>query len=130
MKRIPLSVIAAVFAAGISCDGGPTAGELQIHFATPTNDDGAIRFVVTAQSPNVLEEVTAACAGCQAFTRRISDTEIRVILVGALETGTVARVTVSDTRPLSAYTLTLQEVAGRDLEIYSTITRQLVFGSL
>jgi hypothetical protein len=127
MKRFPLSVLAVTLAATLSCDSGPTAGELDIHFSTPTNDDGAIRFVVTAQSPYVLEEVSAACAGCEAFARKISDTEIRVILFGALETGIVARVMVSDTRAHSGYTLTLQEVAGADLGIYSTTTRRLEF---
>jgi len=128
MKRLPLGLLAAVFLVGLSCDGGPTAGELDIHFSSPTNDDTAIRFVVTARPPALLEEVSAACTGCQAFTRKVSDSEIRVILLGTLATGTVARVTVSDTRAASAYTLTLQEVAGSDLGIYPPSTRRLEFG--
>jgi hypothetical protein len=128
MKRFLLSVLAVTLAATLSCDSGPTAGELDIHLTTPTNDDGAIRFVVTAQSPHVLEEVSAACVGCEVFTRKLSDTEIRVILFGSLATGIVARVMVSNTRAPSGYTLTLQEVAGADLGIYSTSTRRLEFG--
>jgi hypothetical protein len=128
MKRLSIGLLAVVFAAGLSCDGGPTAGELDIHFSSPTNDDSAIRFVVTAKSPEVLEEVSAACAGCQVFTRKVSDSEIRVILLGSLATGTVARVMVSNSRAVDSYTLTLQEVAGSDLGIYPPTTRRLEFG--
>jgi hypothetical protein len=128
MKRFPLSTLALVFAAGLSCDSGPVAGELDIDYTSPTNNDRAIRFVVTAQSPNLLEEVSAACAGCEAYTRKLSDTEVRVILFGPLATGTVARVLVSDRRASSAYTLTLQEIAGADLVVYDTSTRGLVLG--
>jgi hypothetical protein len=128
MKRFPLGALALVFAAGLSCDSGPVAGELDIDYTSPTNNDRAIRFVVTAQSPNLLEEVSAACAGCEAYTRKLSDTEVRVILFGPLATGTVARVLVSDRRASSAYTLTLQEIAGADLVVYDTSTRGLVLG--
>jgi len=128
MKRFPLTTLVLVFAAGLSCDSGPVAGELAIDFTSPTNDDRAIRFVVTSQSPNLVEEVSAACAGCEAYTRKVSDTEVRVILFGPLANGTVARVLVSDTRASSAYTLTLQEVAGADLVVYDTSTRRLEVG--
>lgn len=128
MKRLPLSTLALVFAAGLSCDSGPVAGELEIDFTSPTNDDRAIRFVVTAQSPNLVEDVSAACAGCEIYTRKVSDTEVRVILFGPLATGTVARVLVSDRRASSAYTLTLQEIAGANLVVYDISTRGLELG--
>jgi len=127
VKRAMLLSLALVSVVHLSCsDSGLTAGELAVGFESPSSDDWAIRFTVTSAQPQILEGLTATCSGCQAFVRKVSDTELRVILYGSpLPAGEVALLSVSNTRVLSGYSLALLEVAGGDLVGYSPATRSL-----
>jgi hypothetical protein len=127
MKRITLLCLVALSVVHLSCgDSGPTAGELAVSFESPSSDDWALRFTVTSTQPQTVETLTATCSGCQAFVRNVSDTELRVILYGPpIPAGEVARLSVSDTRTPSGYSLALLEVAGGDLADYPPATRSL-----
>ena len=127
MRLARWGFLALVGAIQLSCsDSGPRAGELVVNFASPSADDWAVRFSVTATAPQTLQGLSATCSGCQAFVRQVSETELRVIVYGGpLPTSEVARVSVSNTRVPTAYTVTLQEVAGGDLGIYSPSSRGL-----
>ncbi|UCG87272.1 MAG: hypothetical protein JSW71_01630 [Gemmatimonadota bacterium] len=127
MNRLAVALPILASLIQLSCgDPGPAAGEVVLNFESPSFDDWAIRFTVTASAPQTLEDITATCAGCQAFMRKLSDTELRVIIYGGpLPTSELARISVSDAKALSAYSVTLLEVAGGDLSIHSPATRGL-----
>lgn len=127
MRRLAAGLLVLVSAVQLSCgDAGPTAGELVVNFESPSSDDWAVRFTVTASSPETVEGLAATCSGCQAFVRKVSNSELRVIIYGGpLPTSEVARLSVSNMRALSGYSVTLLEVAGGDLGIYAPATRGL-----
>jgi len=127
VKRVTLGILALASAIQLSCsDAGPVAGEVAINFDSPSADDWAVRFTVIASSPQTLQGLSATCSGCQAFVRMVSDSVLRAIVYGGpLPTSELARLSVSDTRALTAYKVTLLEVAGGDLGIYSPATRGL-----
>jgi hypothetical protein len=127
VKRTVLGLLLLAGAIQLSCgDQGPRAGEVVVGFESPSLDDWAVRFTVTTVSPQTLEGLGATCSGCQAFVRKVSDTELRAIVYGGpLPTGELARFLVSDTKALSQYTVTLLEVAGGDLSVFAPSTRGL-----
>ena len=110
----------------VSCgDSGPVAGDLALSYVSPGGDDQAIRLTVTASAPLTLDGLTATCSGCQAFVRKVSDSEIRAILYGPLPNGNVALISVSDIGVLSGYSVSLLEVADGDLALPAPATRTL-----
>ncbi|KPJ88149.1 MAG: hypothetical protein AMS18_13695 [Gemmatimonas sp. SG8_17] len=111
----------------LSCDSGPHAGELAFELVSPVGDDRAIMFEVTALEPFTVEGLTAACTGCQGFWHKPSDTRLKGILIGPLGSGPIGRVSVSDVGDRAAYTLTLLDVAGPDLELRPAADRSLQF---
>jgi hypothetical protein len=120
-------IVTTLSAVLLSCDSGPDAGELAFELISPAVDDRAIMFEVTAVEPSTVEGLTAACTECQAFWHKVSDTRLKGILIGQLGAGPVGRVSVSDVGDRGAYTLTLLDVAGADLELRSTADRSLQF---
>jgi hypothetical protein len=111
----------------LACDSGPQAGELEIRLSSPDVDDRAIMFEVAAIEPFTIEGLTAACGGCEAFTRRVNDARLRAVIVGPLGGGAVAMVSVSDMGTPSGYTLTVLDAAGPDLALRSASARSLSF---
>jgi hypothetical protein len=110
-----------------ACDG-PTAGEISIDFITPNSSDGAISFRIESASSRELGELSADCEGCRAFSYRLSDSELFCVVAGALATGPLARITVSDVGVRSAYAVTILEVAGQDHRLRSTTGYELLLG--
>ncbi len=117
MRKAVCSALVALALAGC---GGPEAGELVIDLTTPNNDDGAIQFTITATPGKEVASVTAACTGCQVFTRSVSVTELRGIITGPITRGSVLRVTVSDIGKPEAYTARVLQVASRSYDLRST----------
>ena len=107
-----------------ACDG-PTAGELSIDLITPSNSDGAILFKVKTPSSKDLGDITAACSGCQAFSYRVSATELYGVVTGPLTSGPLARIAVSDVGVRSAYLLTIVEISGLDHRLRSDVGYEL-----
>jgi hypothetical protein len=99
-----------------ACDG-PTAGELSIELATPSSGDGAILFRVRTPSPREFGEVSATCPGCQAFSYRVSDSDLYCVVTGSLTSGPLARILVSDPGARAAYLVEILEVSGLDRRI-------------
>jgi hypothetical protein len=127
VRRWIAGIVTALSAILLSCDSGPRAGELAFELVSPADDDRAIMFEVTAVETSTVEGLTAACTGCQAFWHKVSDTRLKGILIGSLGAGPVGRVAVSDVGDRTAYTLTLLDVAGTDLELRPTAERSLQF---
>lgn len=109
----------------VACDSGPQAGELEIYLVSPDPDDGAIMFEVRAPQGSSIDDLTAACAGCQAFVYGETEMRLKAILIGPFDAGPVARVSVSDVK--SGYVLTMLGAAGSDLQLRPAETRSLRF---
>lgn len=126
VNRALLGISVLLVLAQLSCgDSGPVAGDVALSYVSPGGDDQAIRLTVTASAPLTLDDLTATCSGCQAFVRKVSDTEIRAILYGPLPSGNVALVSVSDIGVLSGYSVSLHEVADGNLTLPAPATRTL-----
>ena len=116
-SRLTLGLLLAVLAAG-SCDSGPSAGDLVFDLTTPNQDDGAIQFRLTSVAPAAIADVAAECTGCQVFTRAVSDTEVRGVLLGTVVPGPALRVTVSD-RKAAGYAAAIVAVSDRQYGLRS-----------
>ncbi len=126
VNRLFPGILLLLVLAQLSCgDSGPVAGDVVLSYVSPGGYDQAIRLTVTASAPLTLDDLTATCSGCQAFVRRVSDTEIRAILYGPLPSGNVALVSVSDIGVLSGYSVSLHEVADGSLTLPAPATRTL-----
>jgi hypothetical protein len=107
-----------------ACDG-PTAGEVSIDLVTPSSSDGAIQFKVRTPSSRDLGELTAVCSGCQAFSYRVSESELYGVVTGPLTSGPIARLAVSDLGVSSAYIVTILEISGLDHRLRSDVGYEL-----
>lgn len=124
MNRLRLMLVLLVGLAASACDG-PTAGEISIHLVTPNTGDGAILFKIEAPSSKYLDDITAACSGCRAFTYRTDDSELFCVVTGSLTSGPLARIAVSDVGVGSVYAITIMEIAGVDYRLRSTVGYEL-----
>jgi hypothetical protein len=119
-KRIVrLATLAIVVAVVSTCDSGPKAGDLIVELVTPRPELGAAQFSVTATEPYTVDAVTAACAGCTAYTVRVSDREMRGIVTGTFTAGMLLFVTVPDLDGAEAYSFGLQEMAAPGFNLVS-----------
>ena len=123
--RLRTLVMISVLAMLVPACDGPTAGELSIDLVTPSNSDGAILFRVETPSSKDLGQVTPACSGCDAFSYKVSDSEIYVAVTGALTSGPLARIVVSDVALSGLYAVSIVEIAGRDRRLRSDVGYQL-----
>ncbi len=124
MRFLTFAAIVLLAVAVPACDG-PTAGELSIDLVTPNNSDGAILFKLRTPASRELGEVTAACSGCQVFPYKISESELYCVVTGALSSGPLVRIAVSDVGVRSAYQVTIEQVSGVDRRIRSTVGYEL-----
>ena len=122
LSRFALVILMGLI--GAACDG-PTAGEISVDLFAPSATDGAILFKVETPSSRDVGDVTAACSGCQAFTYRISETELYSVVTGPLTSGPLARIAVSNVGVRSAYVVTIVEIAGRDHRLRSNVGYEL-----
>jgi len=127
VKKLSFVVILFVGLVGVACDG-PTAGELSVDLVTPSTTDGAILFKIKAPAAMDVGEVTASCSQCQAFSCRISDTDLYCVVTGDLSSGPLARIAVSNVGIRGAYELTILEVSGRDRRLRSNDGYELRLG--
>jgi len=127
VKKLSFIVILLVGLVAFACDG-PTAGELSVELVTPSTTDGAILFKIKTPSAMDVGEATASCSQCQAFSYRISDTELYCVVTGDLSSGPLARIAVSNVGIRGAYELTILEVSGRDRRLRSNAGYELRLG--
>jgi hypothetical protein len=106
---LTLVVGAAVLFA--TCSGGPSAGELVVELSTSNGDTQAVQFTVTAAESKMVESASPACAGCQVFTVRVGDRDLRGVVTGSIQPGPLLRVLVSDVDAIDGYTARLIDAA-------------------
>jgi hypothetical protein len=86
----------------------PTAGTLNVALTTPNSDDGAVLLTVTGGLVDSVES-----AGFVVYSAQVDPTTIRIIVIGNLAAGTIARIRIADDRQLSRYTAAINQVATR-----------------
>lgn len=118
-REIPLALLAGTALALGSCSG-PQAGDLTVSLVTPNSDDGAIVVRVTASESKEVTGASVACGGCQIFLEQPSGTELRAVITGSVAAGPLVRLSVTDTKSPSAYTVQIQQVASRTYQLRST----------
>jgi hypothetical protein len=86
----------------------PTAAALNLQFATPAGDDGAVLLTIaggpvdSVEAPGFLLHLDRREAGIT-----------RVIVLGDIKSGRLARIHVPDERQTSRYTAVINQVAAR-----------------
>jgi len=131
MKRYALTLAALLGAAlvgGASCSG-PVAGDLTVSLRTPNSDDGAIKVRVTASESKEITGISVACSGCRLFFEQPSPTELLAVVTGDLVAGPLLRVSVSDTKAPSAYSVQISQVASRTFQLRPTGGYGLTIGA-
>ena len=112
MKLRPLlGVLLALLA--MSCKEGPTAGDLAVDLTTPNSDDGAIQFVATGTNGTTISGLSQACSGCKLFIVKVSESQYKGVITGNLSAGTLFRVSVSDAKHPSNYSVLIVGVSNR-----------------
>lgn len=114
MSRRLHASLALSMALGLLACEGPTAGELTGQLETSHTNTGAIAFAVQAAEPETVADVSAACAGCEVFSRVVSEREVRGVVVGEFGSGPLFRVTVSDVDEPTLYSARVLEAALAD----------------
>jgi hypothetical protein len=59
----------------------------------------------------MVESASAACSGCQVFTVRVGDGDLRGVVTGPILSGPLIRVLVSDVDAVEGYTATVTDAA-------------------
>ena len=88
----------------------PPPGSAVVSLTTPNTDDGAV--VVTLSGPG-LTTMQVASSSNLFYSRAVSDSEARVILVGNLTAGPLFTFKLADGQQISAYSATVGQVATR-----------------
>jgi hypothetical protein len=123
----PVIVVATLAGAGVAlatCDDGagpltPAGGttELLVSLLSP-NADGGLLLTLTGPS---LPEPVPEPGFWRFFTRRVSDTEIRMVIFGSISAGPLFSLTVPDAAATSEYGATIIEVSGQDDQVRSNL---------
>jgi len=117
--RLFLGVCLALLA--MSCKEGPAAGDLVVDLATPNSDDGAIQFVATGNNGATISGISGACSGCKLFLVKVSDSQYKGVVTGSLAAGTLFRVSVSDAKHASNYSVLIVGVSSRTFAMRNSL---------
>jgi hypothetical protein len=86
----------------------PISTTLEVRLETPAQDDGAALFTI---SGGPIDSVDAL--GHALYTARVDENTTRIIVVGNLTAGAIARIHIPDERLVSQYSVALNQVAAR-----------------
>jgi hypothetical protein len=95
----------------LSCSGddtGPASGTLDIQLTSPNSDDGAVLLTI-AGGP--VESVEPLVGG--AYTAKVDDNTMRVVVTGNLTSTTIARLHINDMNQVARYSAAITQVAVR-----------------
>jgi hypothetical protein len=99
----------ALSLAGCSTEpSSPTAATLNLHFTTPADDDGAVLLTISGGPVDSVE-----APGFLLHLERRHPATTRVIVLGDIKSGRLARIHVPDERQTSQYTAVINQVAAR-----------------
>lgn len=100
-----------LFALLCSCSGGstaPTSGILSVRLNAMHGDEGAVLFTIAGGSIQSVEAVSGIARSAQ-----IDANTLRVVITGALSSGTIARVHIADLSLAAHYSVAIDQVASR-----------------
>jgi hypothetical protein len=86
----------------------PTAAALDLQLSTPAHDDGAVLLTISGGPVDSVE-----APGFLVHLDRSQANTTRVIVLGDIESGRLARVHLPDQRLTSRYTVVINQVAAR-----------------
>lgn len=113
MNRLLAGCLVILLGGVMSCgsDGsgpsGPTPGNLTIQLNTGATNVGAVRFLIRGGP------VSGVTSTHSSFDSPASGGNHRIVVLGDLTAGTVATISVPDTRQAASYSATVEEVATR-----------------
>jgi len=131
MSRMRFLVMALITAAAVGCADRATAppppspppppppGSAIVALVTPNSDDGAV--AVTLHGPGI-SNLANASSGYLFYSRLASDTVARVIVLGNVSAGPIFTFTIAGGAGVSAYTVSIDEVANRADAVRSSLT--------
>lgn len=131
MTRTRFLVMALLTAAAVGCADKATApgnpppapppppGSAIVSLVTPNTDDGAV--AVTLHGPGFSNLATAS-SGYLFYSRLASDTLARVIVLGNVSAGPIFTFKTASGAALSAYTVSVDQVANRADAMRATLT--------
>ena len=134
MTRMRFLVMALITAAAAGCADKATAptnpppsspppppppGSAIVALVTPNSDDGAV--AVTLHGPGISNLATAS-SGYLFYSRLASDTVARVIVLGNVSAGPIFTFEIAGGAGVSAYTVSIDEVANRADAVRSSLT--------
>jgi hypothetical protein len=113
VKALPIAATSFAVALGLlgacsSESSGPAAASLDVSFSTSAGDDGAVLFTVLGGPVDSVE-----APGYQLYSARLDAKTLRVVVVGNLSSGTIARIHIADERSLPQYSAVINQVAAR-----------------
>jgi hypothetical protein len=111
-RRLILSLMGVLTLGGVvACahePEAPTPGSLNLALATPNSDDGAVLLTITGGPVDSVES-----AGFALYSARVDPNTLRIIVIGSLAPGTIARIRIADDRQSSRYSAAINQVAIR-----------------
>jgi hypothetical protein len=93
---------------GCSEASGPTAGVLRLGFAGSVAGVGGVLLTVSGGPVDSVE-----APGFGIYSSRADANTLRIIITGAMASGSVAEVHIPDSRSASQYSVSVQQVAAR-----------------
>jgi hypothetical protein len=105
--RLRLAAVISLAACG-SGGTSPAAGTLTVSLTTPNSNDGAVLFTVTGGPVESVESDAHLV-----YTARLDANTLRVIVIGQVAAGPIARIQIPDRDQATHYAATVLEVASR-----------------
>lgn len=102
------ALILLVLVAGCSNNTGPVAGIIDVRLSSPHSDDGAVLLSITG---GPVDSVDAA--GHKLYSARTNADTLKLIVVGSLGSGPIARIHIPDNRHAFRYVARIGQVAAR-----------------
>jgi hypothetical protein len=103
------ALILAILLASCSSGGtGPASGNLNVTIGSLQGDEGAVLFTITGGPVESVQAVNGAV-----YTAQIDPNTLRVVVIGNLSAGTIARVRIADLSQAAEYSAAITQVAVR-----------------
>jgi len=114
------AIVALAGLAECKVEASPTTpGTVTVSFHSPNSDDGAALFTVTGPG---IRDAQAASSTYKVYWRVVSATEMRFLVVGNLNNGVVATMTIDDLSKVGQYEGSLLEVSSRTDAVRSSVS--------
>ena len=118
--RTRLAIVLALWPALVTCDGGtdpPPPGWLSLTLTSPNVDAGVMLTITGGRVDSVRTSKP------RLESRAVSETELRLVVGGAVSNGVIAQIWVPNVLKASAYTVVVVEAAEQ-----TTFTQRVVTG--